>query len=235
MVRTMNAMETSEQNDSPLPRLEAKGKGTAGIDLESKAENVCPDCGSTKLRFGSRDPCEGDYYWCRSCGCGPIRFPLNHVMPGSGKTASGPVVVIIGSPFVRTGSIEMVNAALRIDYKSFGEDHSVFIGMMDLQRLVRDRFAPAAPVKQTRQGIDGSEITEKIGYACRTVSGKALKISTSTSGGDMMVPWTSFLQVLNRKIRSATISRIRSGALDSPGPTHASPVYHIQGIPAGRS
>ena len=37
----------------------------------------CPDCGSIALKFSSRDNCEGDYYWCHACGCGPIKFPLN--------------------------------------------------------------------------------------------------------------------------------------------------------------
>lgn len=36
--------------------------------------NVCPECGGP-LRFGSRDPCEGDYYWCQVCGAGPVCFP----------------------------------------------------------------------------------------------------------------------------------------------------------------
>lgn len=39
---------------------------------------VCQDCGSRNLKFGSRDPCEGDYYWCDDCGNGPILFPLNY-------------------------------------------------------------------------------------------------------------------------------------------------------------
>jgi len=236
MVSVMNTMETSEQNGSPLPRLEAKGKGTAVNESESKVKNVCPECGSP-LRFGSRVPCEGDYYWCSSevCGFGPARFPLHHVMPATEKSVSSLKIVIIRSPFTRTGSIAMQNQALRITYDAFGKSHIAYIGMVDLQRLVRDRFAPAAPVKQTRQGIDGSEITEKIGYACRTVSGKALKISTSTSGGDMMVPWTSFLQVLNRKMRSVTISRIRARALESPGSFCQAPGRDIRAGIAGRS
>lgn len=49
-------------------------------DVAQENKNICPECGGP-LRFGSRDPCEGDYYWCRSCGFGPIRFPLHHVMP----------------------------------------------------------------------------------------------------------------------------------------------------------
>jgi hypothetical protein len=40
--------------------------------------NVCPSCGSSDLRFGSRDPCEGDYYWCGKCGAGPILYPLHY-------------------------------------------------------------------------------------------------------------------------------------------------------------
>lgn len=43
---------------------------------EEKGFDVCPTCGNPNIRFGSRDPCEGDYYWCNSCGEGPILFPL---------------------------------------------------------------------------------------------------------------------------------------------------------------
>ena len=41
-------------------------------------QDKCPECGSTDLRFGSRDPCEGDWYWCQHCKAGPILFPLNY-------------------------------------------------------------------------------------------------------------------------------------------------------------
>ena len=45
------------------------------------AQGVCPDCGA-RLVFGSRDPCEGDYYVCSAgCGADHILFPLNHQMP----------------------------------------------------------------------------------------------------------------------------------------------------------
>lgn len=47
----------------------------------NNTEGRCPDCGSLNLKFGSRDSFEGDYYWCRACGAGPIRFPLYHTMP----------------------------------------------------------------------------------------------------------------------------------------------------------
>jgi hypothetical protein len=43
-------------------------------------DGTCPECGR-QLLLGSRDPCEGDYYWCPNCGAGPIRFPLYHQMP----------------------------------------------------------------------------------------------------------------------------------------------------------
>jgi hypothetical protein len=113
----------------------------------------------------------------------------------------------------------MESQALRISYDSFGKSHIAFIGMQDLNILTRDRFAPAAPVKQIRQGVDDTEVTEKIGYASRTVSGKALKISTTTSGGDMVVSWNNFLQVVNGKVRSAPISRIKKSAIEVPGPS----------------
>lgn len=48
--------------------------------IDAFGRGVCPECGAP-LRFGSRDPCEGDYYWCSGCGDGPILFPLYHRMP----------------------------------------------------------------------------------------------------------------------------------------------------------
>jgi hypothetical protein len=43
----------------------------------SKSEpiSVCPECQGV-LKFGSRDPCEGDLWWCSACGYGPITYPL---------------------------------------------------------------------------------------------------------------------------------------------------------------
>ncbi len=154
--------------------------------------------------------------------------------PGIGKPAAAPKIIVVGSPFVRTGSILMENQALRINYDSFGKSHTAFIEPQNLNLLVRDRFAPAAPVRQIRMGVDGAEITEKIGYATRTVSGKALKISTSTSGGDLVVSWTSFLHVVNRKVRSVTISRIRNSALEAPGAAFPFPGRSIrEGLAGG--
>lgn len=43
--------------------------------------SICPDCGSEDLRYGSTDPCEGSFFWCKNCGCGPILFPLGHRLP----------------------------------------------------------------------------------------------------------------------------------------------------------
>jgi hypothetical protein len=120
-----------------------------------------------------------------------------------------------------------------ISYESFGMSHIVHIGAGDLQRLVRDRFAAPAPVMQIRKGVDESEITEKIGYACRTVSGKAIKIQTSTSGGDMVVSWTNFLQVVNGKVRTAAISRIKKDTLESPGPALLSRSNIREGLAGG--
>lgn len=76
----------------------------------NNAEGRCPDCGSLRLKFGSRDPCEGDNYWCRDCGAGPIQFPLYHAMrkkPSiidadtlqAAKVMQGSAAAIAGTPF----------------------------------------------------------------------------------------------------------------------------------------
>lgn len=146
----------------------------------------------------------------------------NSVSPFAQKT------VIVGSPFERIGSIVMQDQKLRIGYRSFGQTHFVYIGTADLQRLVRDRFALPAQVVQTRDGIDGAEITEKIGYATRTTSGKALKISTTTSGGDLVVPWGRFVDVVNQKLKSTAISRLRTPAPEVPATPRPAPGRNIR-------
>lgn len=70
-------METATQktDGSPNPMPENVGNGeTASKESEPLLKNVCPTCGSIALVFGSRDPAEGDYYWCEACGQGPILF-----------------------------------------------------------------------------------------------------------------------------------------------------------------
>jgi hypothetical protein len=64
-----------KERGGPSPGLVARGTESAEQISKSEHINVCPDCGGS-LRFGSRDPCEGDYYWCRVCGAGPILFPI---------------------------------------------------------------------------------------------------------------------------------------------------------------
>ncbi|MGB8219239.1 MAG: hypothetical protein WCE46_02515 [Methanoregula sp.] len=167
----MNTMETSEQNGSPLPRLEAKGTGTAT------------------------------------------------------QVSRSDLKISTGSPFMHCGKIEMLQQDLRISYDSFGASHEVFISSEDLGPLVRDRFAPPARVMEIRSAAGGAQERIKIGYAARSVSGKALKISTTTSGGELMAPWSSFLKVVNRKARSVPVSRIAAGAPQvqvpqRPGPSH---------------
>ena len=113
-----------------------------------------------------------------------------------------------GSPFVKTGKAQLSHHALRIDYQSFGAEHSVYIGMVDLDRIIKSRFEPAAPVKECRKETDGTDTSVKIGYACRTASGKALKINTVHSGGDLLLPWLILLEIVNHKRNSAPVSRI---------------------------
>jgi len=69
-------METATKNGGgPVPGLEAKGTESAEQISKSEHINACPEC-SMPLQFGSRDPLEGDYFWCPACGAGPVIFPL---------------------------------------------------------------------------------------------------------------------------------------------------------------
>lgn len=58
------------------------------IEGNNAEQPRCPDCGSIALKFSSRDNCEGDYYWCHACGCGPILFPLNMCLSIDARNAA---------------------------------------------------------------------------------------------------------------------------------------------------
>lgn len=70
-------MEASTKIEGGSPSA-VESAGTAGTVSVSGLREYCPECYSRDIRFGSRDPCEGDYYWCHSCGYGPILFPLDY-------------------------------------------------------------------------------------------------------------------------------------------------------------
>ena len=125
--------------------------------------------------------------------------------------------VSAGSPWQKCGKITLENDTLKIVYESFGKDHAVYIAAGDLQRMIKDRWSPPAPVQEARDQPDGAVILQKIGYACRSVSGRALKISTTTSGGDLSCPWSSLLSVVDRRAKGAPVSRLNAGEC-LPGP-----------------
>jgi hypothetical protein len=131
-------------------------------------------------------------------------------------------IVVVRSPFIRVGSISMKNRDLRISYDSFGKTRSVIIAAQDLMTLVSDRLAPATQVLESNERPGGIVITFKVGYACRSVSGKALKISTTTSCGELMVPWANFLKVINGVTKTASVSRIEKQVMDCPPATPSS-------------
>jgi hypothetical protein len=139
---------------------------------------------------------------------------------GNAGTASQHTQKIIsaGSPWQRCGKITLENDTLKIVYESFGKDHAVYIAAGDLQRMVKDRWFPPAPVQESREQPDGAVILQKIGYACRSVSGKAIKINTTTSSGDLSCPWSSFLSVVNGRAKGAPISRLNAGECPASGP-----------------
>lgn len=156
--------------------------------------------------------------------------PIPHQPASKGETstagtdlAHGKKFVSTGSEFVRTGEISMEDNELQIAYDSFGKSHEVFIISQDLRQIIRSRLAPAAPVYEMRDRADGRNDRVKIGYGARTVSGKAFKVSTTTSGGDLLVPWSTFLKVVNGSQESAVLSRLNNKSGDGPrGPVPSS-------------
>ena len=127
-------------------------------------------------------------------------------------------MVFRGSPFARCGHVAMEKNTLIISYDAFGANHIVFICDKNLQALIRIPYAPPVPVHEIQKKSDGTVTTQKIGHAHRSISGQALVISTTTSSGDLIVIWSKLQRVVNRKIRSAPVSRIKDKAIIPPRP-----------------
>jgi hypothetical protein len=127
-------------------------------------------------------------------------------------------MVFRGSPFDRCGHIIMEGDALKIIYSAFGKDHTAFICDKDLRALTGISYAPPVPIHEIQKSPDGTVTTQKIGYAHRSVSGQSLVILTTTSGGDLIIPWLNLQQVMNGKARSAQVSRIKDKAIVPPRP-----------------
>jgi hypothetical protein len=72
----INTMEKETTKEDGARTLSPGSIGTQCAEQFTKSEqiNVC-QCGGA-LRFGSRDPLEGDYWWCSLCGAGPVLFPI---------------------------------------------------------------------------------------------------------------------------------------------------------------
>lgn len=116
-----------------------------------------------------------------------------------------------GSPWQRCGNIVMDRDALKITYHAFGDEHVAYIEAGGLRCIAADRWSLPVPVIRRHTEPDGTVISQKIGHACRSVSGQSLKISTADSVGEIFASWSAFLSVVNRKRKAARLSRLGAG------------------------
>lgn len=121
--------------------------------------------------------------------------------------------------FIRCGRIEKTEKGLVFSYDSFGEKKEVLLSTRSAQVLLNDRGAPGQDLTRTWTGIDGSEVTQQIGRAYRSRSGKAIMIKTIDSSGDLTVPWQAFKKVVSGESRSAPLSRIDQPPKPKPAPS----------------
>ncbi len=102
-------------------------------------------------------------------------------------------------------SITMDGDALKISYHSFGEDHAAYIDAGGLLCIAKDRWTLPVPVYRRHEEPGGPMVRQKVGHATRSISGRFLKIQTTDSGGDLLVYWSAFLQVVRREATRAMI------------------------------
>jgi len=82
----MNQTAKSE-NGSPIPGAGNEGNGKAANYSGTSDEKMiaCPECGCTRLEYGSHDPLEGWAFWCQGCGFGPVWVEDPRVVYTAGK------------------------------------------------------------------------------------------------------------------------------------------------------
>ncbi|NMB79287.1 MAG: hypothetical protein GYA23_09375 [Methanomicrobiales archaeon] len=158
--------------------------------------------------------------------CSPLPGWSNDGSEAAASVSTPEQKTVSAGAFQRAGSIGMQREALRISYESFNKSHVVYIGRGDLTRFVQNPLAGPAPVYETTINPDGSELYQKIGHAHQSMSGRALMICTSTSAGELTVPWSMFMAVINGRRGSSTISRVH----DRPRQQH--PVAVQRPVPA---
>ena len=79
----------------------------------------------------------------------------------------------------RVGTLERAGNGLRVTVHAFGKTTTGFISPTSV-RLLLSPGNPAADVMAIREGVDG-EVTQKIGYARRSQSGKGIIVHLITA------------------------------------------------------
>jgi len=128
-------------------------------------------------------------------------------VPQPGSTGNSTPVKV--SPIVnknlwhKIGKIERVGEGVKISVSLFKDEYTWFILRRDLGYIIRDHF-PGQVVSITDTGNE--VITEGVGRAFRSRSGKALILRTSFYSGDMMTPWKALEGVLAGDTASSPVS-----------------------------
>lgn len=145
--------------------------------------------------------------------------PFHGSQPRGGETAMSESTSGYIGVFIRCGRIEKTEKGLVFSYDSFGKKKEAHLSARSAQVLLNDRGAPGQDLTRTWTGIDGAEVTEQIGKAYRSRSGKALMVKTIDSQGDLSVTWQAFKKVVSGQSGSAPLSRIDQPPKPKPAPT----------------
>jgi len=113
------------------------------------------------------------------------------------KNVSGP------GRWHKVGTITRAGEGVKISVSLFKDEYTWFILRRDLGYIIRDHF-PGQVVSITDTGNE--VITEGVGRAFRSRSGKALILRTSFYSGDMMTPWKALEGVLAGDTASSPVS-----------------------------
>jgi hypothetical protein len=109
------------------------------------------------------------------------------------------------STWKRIGQLDRFQHGVRITYTDlFGTYHLLYISRNDFHKIIHDRMpGDLVSVDETTDRV----VLNIEGRAFRSRSGRALCLRVpGLAGQDAMVPWNSFLAVIERKRKMAVVS-----------------------------
>jgi hypothetical protein len=106
-------------------------------------------------------------------------------------------------PRTPVGTVVLEDNMISVTYDTEGVSNTVYTNARELRG---DRDTPPLPVMARNPA--GTFV--KVGYCCRSPSGRALIMNTSSSQGYLTIEWSALISVVRGERKRAMVSRLNA-------------------------